>query len=156
MKPKMTRNELVEKNDIWNAVLTVASECDPSTKDQVLKEAFIVVQYYSELESGGHESLLTWMESYIDEVGIDSYLAELIAILEKIGAQEYAYIVKKYGQEMWKLYIALEHNEIKEGDFYEVIEKADDAFHKLNRKLDDLLECYFIRIHTDLIDVVEE
>ncbi|MGX2959637.1 DMP19 family protein [Peribacillus sp. JNUCC 23] len=156
MKPKMKRKSLLSKTDIWNAVTTVLSEYDLSTEDKNLNEAFIVFQYYSELESGGHESLFTWFEWYIEEVGIDNYLNELIGILEEICAHDYAIIEKKYGQEMWRLYVALENDEIEEDEFYDVIEKANDEYHKLNQKLEELLETYFVTIHTDLIEVVED
>ena len=152
----MKRKNLLSKTDIWNAVITVLSEYDLSTDEKNLNEAFIVFQYYSELESGGHESLFTWFEWYIEEVGIDNYLNELIGILEKIGAHDYAIIEKKYGQEMWRLYVALENDEIEEDEFYDVIEKANNDYHKLNQKLEELLERYFVTIHTDLIEVVED
>lgn len=142
-------------DEIWNAVISVLIESDLSTENKSLKEAFIVFQYYSELESGGHESLLTWFESYIEEVGIGNYLKELIDILEKIGARDYATLERKYGQEMWKLYVALENDEVEESEFYGVIEKADEEYHKLNQKLAELLEAYFMEIHTDLVEVVE-
>lgn len=156
MKPKMKRKELLDRNDVWNAVISVVCECEYPSKGTILNEAFIVFQYYSELESGGHESLLTWFGSYIEEISIDNYLNELIAILEKIGAHDYAIIEKKYGHELWSLYVALENNEHEEDQFYNVIEKADNEYHKLNRKLDKLLETYFISIHTDLIEIVED
>src|SRR5699024_10688846 len=152
----MNRNNSINIDGIWNAVITILAESDLSTENKSLKEAFIVFQYYSELESGGHESLFTWFEAYIEEVGIDIYLNELIGILEKIGAHDYAIIEKKYGQEMWKLYVALENDEVEEDEFYGVIEKADDEYHKLNQKLEELLETYFVTIHTDLIEVVED
>lgn len=156
MKLKMTRKDLLDNDNIWNAIITVISEGDLSTKDTVLNEAIIVFQYYSELESGGHEILLNWLESYMEEISIETYLNKLIAILEKIGAHGYAMIEKKYGQEMWRLYIALENDEIEEDEFYTVIEKADDEYHKLNGILERLLETYFVSIHTDLIDVIED
>lgn len=156
MKPKMKRKELLDRNDVWNAVISVVCECEYPSEDTILNEAFIVLQYYSELESGGHESLLTWFGSYIEEISIDNYLNELIAILEKIGAHDYAIIEKKYGHELWSLYVALENNEHEEDQFYNVIEKADNEYHKLDRKLDKLLETYFISIHTDLIEIVED
>ncbi|WP_225229724.1 hypothetical protein [Sporosarcina quadrami] len=65
-------------------------------------------------------------------------------------------IEKKFGQEMWRLYIALDNDEIEEDEFYDVIEKADDEYHKLNGILEKLLETYFVSIHTDLIDVIED
>jgi len=156
MKPKMNREDLLDKDDIWNAVVSIVSECDLPSKDTVLNEAFIVFQYYSELESGGHESLLNWFGSYIEEISIESYLKELIAILEKIGAHDYAIIEKKYVQEIWRLHLALEIGENKEEEYYNIIEKADNEYQNLNQKLDDLLETYFINIHTYLIEVVED
>lgn len=66
------------------------------------------------MESGGHESLWNWTSDHIEEVGINHYLEELIGVLEKIGANEYARIEKMYGEEMWRLYVALENNEIDE------------------------------------------
>ncbi|MEH6948802.1 hypothetical protein V7068_17385 [Bacillus sp. JJ634] len=156
MKPKMKRKNLLSKTDIWNAVTTLLIEYDYLTEDKNLYEAFIVYQYYSELESGGHESLFTWFKWDIEKVGIDNYLNELIGILEKIGAHDYAIIEKKYGKEMWRLYVALENDEIEEAEFYDVIEKANDEYYKLNQKLMELLETYFVTIHTDLIEVVED
>lgn len=156
MKPKMKRKELLDRNDVWNAVISVVCECEYPSEDTILNEAFIVFQYYSELESGGHESLLTWFGSYIEGISIDNYLNELIAILEKIEAHDYAIIEKKYGHELWSLYVALENNEHEEDQFYNIIEKADNEYHKLDRKLDKLLETYFISIHTDLIEIVED
>ncbi|ARJ39372.1 hypothetical protein SporoP8_11105 [Sporosarcina ureae] len=156
MRIKMNREDLLNKDDIWNAVVSVVSDCDLPSKDTVVNEACMVFQYYSELESGGHESLLNWFGSYIEEIGIESYLKELIAILEKIGAHDYAMIERKYGQEMWRLHVVLKNGENKEDEFYSVIEKADDEYYKLNQKLDNLVEAYFISIHTDLIEVVED
>lgn len=54
---------------------------------------------------------------------------------------------------MWRLYAALENDEIEEDEFYDVIEKANDEYHKLNQKLEELLETYFVTIHTDLIEI---
>ncbi|WP_096273391.1 DMP19 family protein [Paucisalibacillus globulus] len=156
MKPKIHRTSLQSKTDIWNAVIDVLSNYDLLTAEDLQKENFILFQYYSELESGGHESLLNWWEFYINEVGIDNYLNELIGILEKIGAHEYASIEKRYGSEMWNLYVALENDEIEVDAFYKVIEKANDEYDKLNNKLDKLLEEHFITIHTNIIDVIED
>lgn len=155
MKLKMKRKDLMSKTDIWNAVTAVLSEYDLSSEDKSLNESFIVYQYYSELESGGHESLFTWFESYIKEIGINNYLNELIGILEKIGAYNCAMIEKKYCQKMWSLYVTLENNELVEDEFYKIIEKANDEYYKLNEELAELLETYFVTIHTDLIDIDE-
>ena len=49
----MNRNNSINIDGIWNAVITILAESDLSTENKSLKEAFIVFQYYSELESGG-------------------------------------------------------------------------------------------------------
>jgi len=41
-------------------------------------------------------------------------LKELTDILEKIRAHDYAIIEKKYGEEMWRMFMALENEEIEE------------------------------------------
>jgi hypothetical protein len=156
MKPKIKRKDLINNDDIWNAVISAVSEYNFPTESKIANETFIVFHYYSELESGGHESLFTWFSEYIKEVGITNYLKELIAILEKIDAHDYAAIEKKYGEEMWRLFIALENDEIEENEFYSVIEKANNEYDKLNDKLGDLLETYFVNIHTNLIEIVED
>ena len=156
MKSKMKRKDLMNNDDIWNAVISVICDYDFPTEKKTVNEAFIVFQYYSELESGGHEMLLTWFSDYIKEVGINHYLNELISILEEIGANDYVVIEKKYGEQLWQMYLALENDEIKESEFYSIIERADNEYYKLDGKLGDLLENYFVKIHTDLIEVIEE
>ena len=154
MRPKMKRENLLNKDDIWNAVTSVLSEHDLSTENNKTDETFLAFQYYSEMESGGHESLLNSLEWYIEEIGIDHYLKNLIGVLEKIEAYDYAAIVKNDCEELWTLYIALENDEIEEEKFYHLIEKADTDYHKLGDQLETLLEAYFVTIHTELIEVV--
>lgn len=156
MRPKMKRENLLNKDDIWNAVTSVLSEHDLSTENNKTDETFLAFQYYSEMESGGHESLLNSLEWYIEEIGIDHYLKNLIGVLEKIEAYDYAAIVKNDCEELWTLYIALENDEIEEEKFYHLIEKADTDYHKLGDQLETLLEAYFVTIHTELIEVVED
>ncbi len=152
-KPKIKRTNLLNPDDIWNAVISVLTEYDYSTENKVAYEAVTVFQYYSEMESGGHEGLLRWHSDHIEAVGITRYLEELIGVLEKIDAHEYAIIEKKYGTEMWSLYVALENDEIDEKEFYSVIKKADNEYYHLNEKLGKLLETYFVMIYADLIEV---
>ncbi|WP_108671751.1 DMP19 family protein [Peribacillus acanthi] len=155
-KTRIKRGDLLNRDDIWNIVSDVLIEFGYSSENKIAYEAFIVLQYYSEMESGGHESLLRWNSDHIEEVGITRYLEELIDVLEKIDAHEYAEIEKTYGEEMWRLYIALENNEIDENKFYSVIEKANGEYYNLNEKLRELIETYFVMIHTDLIKVVDD
>lgn len=156
MKAKLKRKDLLDNNDIWNAVIDVLSEYELSNEERNFNDAYIVYHYYSEMESGGHESLFNWFQWYIEKVGIDKYLNELIGILEKIGAHDYANIEKKYGHEMWRLFLDLEEAKVDEDEFYHVIEKANGEYNILNGKLEKDLEAYFVKIHTDLIEVVED
>lgn len=156
MKPKMKRKDLKNQDDIWNAVIGAISENDFPSENKEVNEASVVFYYYSEMESGGHEMLLNWLEDYIKEVGILHYQDELINILEKIGAHNYAVIERTYLEELWNLYIALEGDETQEEKFYSKIELADNEYCNQNRKLDKLLENYFLKIYTHLIDVVED
>lgn len=156
MKPKMKRSELKDNNDIWNAVNGVLSELDFPTGDQEVDDAFLVFQYYSEMESGGHEALLNWTQDYIKEVGIKKYQDELASALVKIGAPEYAEIESTHLEDLWNLHVALENDESHEEHYYSKIELMDDAYHSQDGKLEHLLEIHFHKIHTDLIDVVED
>ncbi|WP_078546792.1 hypothetical protein [Litchfieldia alkalitelluris] len=156
MKIKVNRKDLLTNDDIWNAVLTAYGEYHFPTENDVVNEVFIVFSYFCELESGGHESLLNWLSWHIEDVGITSYLNNLTGILEKIDAHDYADIEKKYGEELWRLFKALENQEIAEDDFYNVIEKADKEYIKLNEKLGELLQSYSVSIYTELIEVIED
>ncbi|MEH7224600.1 hypothetical protein V7112_12395 [Bacillus sp. JJ1566] len=138
-------------DEIWNEVIHSISKIDFPSDNQTLNEAYLAFQYYSELESGGHEAWLNWWHEYIEEVGIATYIKELTHIFEKIGAQEYAIILQKYGAEMWQTFVALENGEINEDLFYQVIEKADQEYYNLEDKLQQLLESYFVNNHTDFI-----
>lgn len=155
MKPVMNKSELTSPDDIWNAVIAAISEKDFPSGNEKIDEAFIAFQYYSEMESGAHESLLHWTAEYIEEMGIKNYLQQLTTVLKKIGADDYAAIENKYGENLWRLFKELEEDELKEEEFYEAIEKADGEYHGLDGKLEKLLAAYFVDIHTDLIEVVE-
>lgn len=156
MKPKMNRSELKDNNDIWNAVIHVLSELDFPTGDQEVDDAYLVFQYYSEMESGGHEALLNWTQEWIREVGIKKYQDELASALVKIGAPEYDEIESSHLEELWKLHEALENDESQEDDYYSKIELMDGAYYEQDGNLEKVLETHFLKIHTDLIDVTED
>lgn len=156
MKPKMNRKDLMDDDAIWNAVNMVLSEQDYYTEDAKVYEAFVVHQYYSELESGGHEALLNWTQDWIKDVGIKKYRNDLVSSLEKIGAHEHAVIERSHLEELWKLHLALESDESFEEKYLSKAELMDGAYYGLDGKLQTILESYFVEIHTDLIDVVEE
>ena len=146
----MNGKDLAKYEDSWNAMISVLSEYDDSSQDPVLHEASLVFHYYSELESGGHEALMNRQEVYIEEIGIEVYANKLVAILEKIGAPDYATIENGSIREMWRLYVALGNDEMEEEAFYRLIEKADADYHKLNGELEKLLETYFMDVYADL------
>ncbi|QOV11925.1 hypothetical protein [Viridibacillus arvi] len=56
----------------------------------------------------------------------------------------------------------MEHEEMDEDafteleqEFYSVINKANDEYFNFKNQLEKLLESYFVRIHTDLFEVIE-
>ncbi|MGD6801830.1 DMP19 family protein [Rossellomorea vietnamensis] len=155
LKPKMKRKGLMNNDGIWNAVTKVICEHDFPSEEETIYESFIVFHYFAELESGGHEMFLTWFSDHIKKAGIKKYSIDLAGGLEKIGADDYAEIVKKHLDPLWHLYLALETDESIEQEFYKLIEKADNDYHQLNGRLAQLLEAHFVKIHTDLIDVLE-
>ncbi|MGE7931588.1 DMP19 family protein [Viridibacillus arvi] len=161
MKPKMKQTDLSNHIDIWDAVINVLSGDFPED-DETYNEAFIVYNYYSEMESGGHESLFNWGWEDIQAQGISKYITDLTSNLEKIGAHKYGRIMSAYGEEMWRLFLILEHEEMDEDafteleqEFYTVINKPNDEYFNLSNQLEKLLESYFVKIHTDLFEVVE-
>lgn len=155
MKPAMKRSELQNKVAIWNAAISAISEIDFPVGDPIADDAFIVFQYYSENESGGHEILLNWCAYIIEERGIDAYLEQLLAILKKIGAEEYAAIEQRYLKEIWLLYKEMEQDEQKEDAFLQLIQKADEAYQALGKQLENRMEAYFLGIYEELIEVIE-
>lgn len=151
----MNSKDLITKEDIWNAVTDIMVEYNFPTENKIANDTYLVYHYYSELESGGHESLLNWGKWDIEKVGIVNYVNDLTSTLESIGANDYATIEKKYGEELWRLFISLENGEVEEDDFYNVIKKADSDYYNLNEELRRLLQIHFENIYTDLIDIEE-
>ncbi|WP_026674762.1 DMP19 family protein [Alkalihalobacterium bogoriense] len=155
MKPQMKKSDLQDSNEIWNAVITVMTEYEYPSDSIVGNDTYLLYQYYSELESGGHESLFTWFSETIDMMGILQYSGKITALLEKIGAVEYAAIEKKYMIALWEKYNALENGEIEENAFYSILEKVDGEYYQLDGKLDHFLQNHFVEVHQQLIDIIE-
>ncbi|MFS0865451.1 hypothetical protein [Fredinandcohnia sp. 179-A 10B2 NHS] len=155
MKTQIKSSQLQTNDDIWNAVIHAICECDFPTENELINDAYLVFQFYSELESGGFEALFNWWSEYIQEVGIHTYVQSVTSVLEKIGAYETAVIFKKYGEDMWSKFVTLETDEIDEEQFYEVIEKANSEYYALNDQLQQMLESYFVRIHTKIIEIID-
>jgi len=162
IKMKVKRSELQTNNDIWNAVLSVYGEYDFPTNDKKMDDFFILFNYYCEMESGGHECLFNWFSKDIEEMGIQVYLNRITEMLRKADASEYAEIERKYLEELWRLYLAVENSVNEELDFervvaefYRYLEKADDEYRNLGDQLSDRLSWYATDIYTEIIEVVE-
>lgn len=156
MLRKMRRSELQNKYDIWNAMIETMCEYDFPPENKRANEVFLVYDYYSETQSGGHEGLLNWSSWYIEEMGVSNYFTELIRMLREINAHEYAAIEEKYGEKMWELHKLLENGDILEGEYYAIIEKANTEYEELNGKIGDVLEAYFVNIYQEFIEVVDD
>lgn len=52
--------------------------------------------------------------------------------------------------------MALEKGELEEEPIYNIIEKADNEYWTISPKLGELLETYFVKIHTEIIDILED
>ena len=162
MKIKVNRCELQTNNDIWNAVLSAYGEYDFPTDDEKINDFFILINYFCELESGGHESLFNWFSKHIAEMGIQTYLKRLTKMLEKVDAHEYAEIEKNYIEELWRLFLDLEnsgseeaHYESLEAKFCILIEKADSEYRNLGEELNERLSSYATVIYTEIIEIVD-
>lgn len=134
-------------DDIWNAMVDLISGMDYPTGDAAKDEAFLLFQFYSAMESGGHESFLNLFEEDIEKVGPAVFFQGLIQSLTRIGGAAYAEIEKKYGLPLWQGYKALEDGGLEEEAFYVLIEKADKEYTALEPQMDRLLETYFEELH---------
>lgn len=152
----MKRSELLTKEEILNAVIDILSEYEYPTEDKNINEIWTIFQYYTGMESGGHESLFTQNSGYIEEVGALNYVEQLVSGLEKIGAHEYAILEEDYALRLWSMFLELEEDERIEEMFYEAIENADNMYFDLEGDLEERLERYFVHIYLDLIEVNED
>lgn len=149
------RAQLLTGDAIWNEVLDFASQIHFPVNEEFINDLSILVQYYNEMESGGHEGLLNWTVGPISNFGFENYIQSLTNTLQTIGAKDIAVIEQQYAPLYWPLYHQLERNEIDEELFYEVIEKADKAYYEHSETLRTLLEQYFISIYTELFEIID-
>ncbi|WP_273716887.1 hypothetical protein [Alkalihalobacillus pseudalcaliphilus] len=158
MKQIRKRSQLATNDQVWNVMLEVLAEGDADHSGLLFREAKTVVDFYNEVESGGHEGFLNWKQEEIEEVGSVHYFNELAQVLYKIGALEYAKLELEMGPKIWSLFVQLEktYTEEKEEVFYQAITMADNQYEQLHDKISEYLEAYFLDIHTQIIDVVED
>lgn len=138
----------MDKDKIWNRVIEALSVLEYPTGEPVQNDAFLVFQYYSEMESGGHEIFLNWFSEDLQRTDLGLHL---VAALEKIGAVRYAEIEREYGSLLLQRYLSLEKGEGSEEEFYAVVEKADSAYYALDGQLAELLEAHFIEIYNEVV-----
>lgn len=134
-------------DDIWNAMVDLISGMDYPTGDAAKDEAFLLFQFHSAMEGGGHESFLNLFEEDIEKVGPSTFFHGLIQSLIRIGGAAYAEIEKKYGLPLWQGYKALEEGGLEEEAFYVLIEKADKKYTALDPQMDRLLKTYFEELY---------
>ena len=156
MKFKVVKSQLQHRDDIWSILADITVENAYPTTNPLLDEISIVFSYYSELESGGHESLTRWQYDQIVALGFETYLDKLTATLRKIGAVDYAVIEKDYLPDIWRIYHQLENGENMEEAFYVLVEKADKAYVALQDAIRPMLVEYAVDIHLQVIEPVEE
>ncbi|GAF11557.1 hypothetical protein JCM19046_1917 [Bacillus sp. JCM 19046] len=135
--------------DKWNEMVERLSELELPVEKPRLQQTLLVYHYYSEMESGGHESVCNWLESYIKETGIDFFVAELSLALEQMSATHYAKLIQFYFMPIWQAYEALEKDETVEDAFIEVVETADERYHQIGT-LAQLLEVHYLRHEEEL------
>ena len=153
MKIKVNKKDLMNEDDAWGAVLTAGTSIK-GYKDA--DDFFLTLNYLNELESGGHGGLITWSSDIIEELGIHTYIKRLTAMLEKLGAPEYAAIERQYLEELWRLNRAMENGEAVMDTYDELIEKSDEKYWQLGERLLDLMRDHSLIIFKEHIDVVEE
>ena len=139
----------------WDIVSTIAIEHSFPLQQPLLNETSIVFQYYSEMESGGHESLLRWQYDQMQAMGFMQYKETLLRVLRAIGADEYAAVEDTHLTRCFELYEALEANRLAEDVFYEAINAADAAYIACEDRLRDQLQHYAELNYEALRQVVE-
>lgn len=152
---EIKRVQLIDHDSIWNAVVDALSEYEYPGIDEKMNEAFLIFQYYSEMENGGHEAFIESMNEDIQKIGIDHIIGQLVNALNKVNQNAYAVIIKSHFKEIWNTHCELQHDETIEDSFYQHIEKADQAYYDLNDKLSTSLEAYFIKIHEDILNIID-
>ncbi|HSP21155.1 MAG TPA: hypothetical protein VLQ20_02390 [Planococcus sp. (in: firmicutes)] len=134
-------------DEIWNAMVDTISAMDYPTGDSERDEAFLLFQYHSVMESGGHESFLNSFEEDIERIDPAFFFRQLVQSLAHIGGTQYGEIEKKYGLPLWESYKALENDESGEEAFYTLIEKADKEYEALDSRINGLMEAYFKELY---------
>lgn len=130
-------------DEIWNAMVDLISSMDYPTGDSDKDEVFLLFQFYSTMESGGHESFLNLFEEELEKLGPAFFFNQLRQSLIQIGGAGYAEIEKEYGLPLWEGYKALEDGGSEEEAFYVLVEKADRKYEALGSQINSLMETYF-------------
>ena len=156
MKIKIAKSQLQHPDDIWNEMTNVVIQHMYPSDNRLFDQLSIIYCYYSEMESGGHEALLNWQVNQIVAYGFDNYFNTLTSTLQQIGASSYAQIETQYLPLIWEKYLQLEQGEDVEDAFYELVDKADQAYRELNDAIRSMLEKSAVAIHLQVFEPVEE
>lgn len=135
----MVQVKFKSREEIWNAIVEKISDIDYPTKYPVTNHAYIMFQYYSQMESGGHEDVLNWL---FNEKKIDHPLAVLINSINEAQAKSYTAYLEVKGQEMWELFQLLKRGEEQEEAFSLMVQQADEAYWNINT-FQQIVEKYF-------------
>lgn len=152
IKRKMKKSTLQQEGAVFNTITDLLVANRYPTDNALVNEANLMYQYYCELESGGHESLLNWQAEEILAEGIEHYLEVLTTALKKIGATDYAAILETYGIRLWMYHKAVETGAMDEEPFYEIVQQANKEYYALNDAIRKLIEQHFNDIHTEFIE----
>lgn len=157
---KIKRSEILTNDDIWNAVLAAYGNYSFPTENEKMNDFYILFNYFCEMESGGHESLLNWFSQPIQQMGTHEYLRRLAIMLEQIGANDYAEIEKAYLKEMVNIFEVIESRgfegpnyESLEADFIKIIEKADKEYRNLDEQINAQIYKYALIIYKEVLEL---
>lgn len=134
-------------DESWNAMVDALSAMEYPTGDTAKDEAFLLFQFYSSMESGGHESFLNSCEEDIQAIGPAAFFSQLANSLNMIGGSVYAAIENHYGLPLWDAYKELENGGQEEAAFYALVEKADNESAAADPPLEGLMQAYFEKLY---------
>lgn len=142
----------MQSNDrTWDKVVELFSERAEGSGNKDMNEAFLIYHYYSDVEQGGHENFFTHFSEYIDLIGIEPFTKELTSALQKAGAKEYSDVFSRFGPEAYFMFLGLEDVYANDAEAGNALEKADDAYNRLNGGLKGKLEDYFKENYSNIV-----
>lgn len=105
---------------------------DEATTEQ--QDVYRVLQFYSEMASGGFEGYIGWVLELLTEEQRKQSVEQLTMTLLEIGCKYMAQVVATHA---WSLYMAaqsLQHDEITEDDYVEELVVANDSYYAIEQQ----------------------